>query len=73
VKAIKRNQGGFVEASYSEIWQLSSFSKDKLINAIKKGFVAFDFDARTGHNHGTKIRIVSDQFSYLYDHEKEIK
>ena len=36
---------------------LKSVNMDKFIDAIESGFVYVDFDARTGHNHGTKFRI----------------
>ena len=36
---------------------LKSVNMDKFIDAIEDGFVYVDFDARTGHNHGTKFRI----------------
>jgi hypothetical protein len=46
---------------------LSKFSTDGFINAIEKGYVYVDFDARTGHNHGTKFRLRQDKFPELYE------
>jgi hypothetical protein len=46
---------------------LRKFSIDALTKAIEKGYVYVDFDARTGHNHGTKFRLRQDKFPELYD------
>jgi hypothetical protein len=42
---------------YKELHILSGFSFEKFIDCIEDGGVLIDFDARTGHNHGTKFRI----------------
>jgi len=52
---------------YNTIFMLSNFSHLKFINAIQSGKIYVDFDARTGHNHGTKFRIKSDCIVELYD------
>lgn len=52
---------------YKDILILQKFSLDKFLNAIEQGFVLVDFDARTGHNHGTKFRLKQDMLSELYD------
>ena len=52
---------------YQEIYVLEKFSPDKFIDAIAKGFLLVDFDARTGHNHGTKFRIKPNVFTQLYE------
>ena len=51
---------------YSDIQMLSGFSIDRFIEAIKQRYIYIDFDARTGHNHGTKFRINQDKISFLY-------
>ena len=43
------------------------FSLEKFLNGIKVGFVLVDFDARTGHNHGTKFRLRQNRFPDLYN------
>ena len=53
---------------YSEIKMLSGFKIEKFISAIKDGHILIDFDARTGHNHGTKFRIKQNAFPLLYEH-----
>ncbi len=45
---------------------LKSVDKEKFIEAIEKGDIYVDFDARTGHNHGTKFRIKSKNIPMLY-------
>ena len=48
------------EFYYNEAWLLEGFSFERFINGIESGLVLIDFDARTGHNHGTKFRIRND-------------
>ena len=57
---------------YSQIMILKDFRVDGLITGIEKGFVFIDFDARTGHNHGTKFRLRQNQLPYLYKSITEI-
>ncbi len=57
---------------YKEIYVLQKFSPDKFIDNIGKGFLRIDFDARTGHNHGTKFRIKSDVLPELYESVTEV-
>lgn len=52
--------------NYSKILQLESFNIDKFIIALKRGDVYVDFDARTGHNHGTKFRLRQNILPDLY-------
>ncbi len=52
---------------YKEIMILERFDINKFLEAIERGFILVDFDARTGHNHGTKFRIKSDKIPYLYE------
>lgn len=56
---------------YQDIYMLKTFDKDKFIQAIEDGLVYVDFDARTGHNHGTKFRLRRDAFIDLYAEVKE--
>jgi hypothetical protein len=52
---------------YEKIFILTKFSILSFINAIEKGYVYVDFDARTGHNHGTKFRLKQDKLTELYE------
>ena len=45
---------------------MRGFNFEGLLQGIEKGFVFVDFDARTGHNHGTKFRLVQDLLPTLY-------
>jgi hypothetical protein len=38
----------------------------RLLDALEKGSVLVDFDARTGHNHGTKFRLRQECLPDLY-------
>lgn len=52
---------------YEKILMLEKFSLDKFLSQIEKGSVLVDFDARTGHNHGTKFRLRQDKLPDLYE------
>ena len=58
---------------YNEIMILQKFSLDKFVKAIEKGFVLVDFDARTGHNHGTKFRLRQDKMPELYEDIRRVE
>ena len=51
---------------YNYVLKLSNFDQTKFINAIRDGKIYIDFDARTGHNHGTKFRIRYGDIPSLY-------
>lgn len=51
---------------YKEIMILQKFSLDNFLKAIEGAHVLVDFDARTGHNHGTKFRLRQDSLPDLY-------
>jgi len=51
---------------YSDIMQLQGFSLDNFLRGITEGNILIDFDARTGHNHGTKFRIRQNAIPSLY-------
>lgn len=53
--------------SYSKILMLKGFSEERFIESIEKGDVLVDFDARTGHNHGTKFRFRNNRLPELYE------
>ena len=57
---------------YSDIMQLQGFSLEKFLFEIKEGNILIDFDARTGHNHGTKFRIKQNAIPLLYEKVKNI-
>jgi hypothetical protein len=70
--AVQRREGReFFE--YKKVMMLSGFSKEKFIRTIEQGDILVDFDARTGHNHGTKFRFRNNKLPSLYDHVTEIR
>ena len=52
---------------YQDIFLLQKFSPDRFIDAIAEGLILVDFDARTGHNHGTKFRMRKNTLPQLYE------
>ncbi len=57
---------------YKNIMILQKLSLDKFISALEKGYIYIDFDARSGHNHGTKFRIRQNKIPFLYEKVTEI-
>jgi len=57
---------------YVKLLVLSRFSFDGFLRSIEDGAVLVDFDARTGHNHGTKFRIRQNRWHALYEEVREI-
>jgi hypothetical protein len=51
---------------YNKVQMLQEFDFSGFIKAIETGVLFVDFDARTGHNHGTKFRIKQNNWSLLY-------
>lgn len=66
VKAAREMRDGKEYFHYSEILMLREISQEKFIDAIEDGAICVDFDARTGHNHGTKFRIRQNKIPELY-------
>jgi len=52
---------------YTKIMMLQKFSFDGFLGALEEGKILVDFDARTGHNHGTKFRMRQDCLPLLYE------
>ena len=57
---------------YNKILILSDFNFEGLLFGMEKGFVFIDFDARTGHNHGTKFRVRKNHWPEFYHSIKVI-
>lgn len=57
---------------YKKITMLQKFSFECFLKALEAGKILVDFDARTGHNHGTKFRMRQDCLPMLYDKATEI-
>jgi hypothetical protein len=70
VVAESKIEGGHEYFNYVKLLVLSGFSFEKFLNCLEEGAVLVDFDARTGHNHGTKFRIRQGHWSHLYTNVK---
>ncbi len=57
---------------YSKATMLQNFSFDKFLEALESADVLVDFDARTGHNHGTKFRMRQNRLPILYEKKTAI-
>ena len=66
VRAESKRINGKLYFHYQDIFMLRSLDKSNFIAAIDNGDVYIDFDARTGHNHGTKFRLRSKALVDLY-------
>lgn len=58
---------GLLHFKIQSIKMLQKFSLEKWIEAFEHGLILVDFDARTGHNHGTKFRFRQNKFPELYE------
>lgn len=67
VQAETKREGGNQYFHYNNVLMLKNVDKEKFIEAIEKGVIYVDFDARTGHNHGTKFRIKTKDIPKLYE------
>ncbi len=61
-----KQENGIEYFRYSKICKLSQFDESKLIDAIRKGILIAEFDARTGHNHGAKFRFNKGNLPEFY-------
>lgn len=52
---------------YTKVMMLQKFSFEGFLKALEQGKILVDFDARTGHNHGTKFRMRQDCLPMLYE------
>ncbi len=68
-----REVKGQEEFKYEKIELLEDFSFNKLLRAIINGIMFLDFDARTGHNHGTKFRLKQNNWPALFTKITEIR
>ncbi|MBU1102134.1 MvaI/BcnI restriction endonuclease family protein [Patescibacteria group bacterium] len=57
---------------YTKVMMLQKFSFGRFLKALEEGKILVDFDARTGHNHGTKFRMRQDCLPMLYKKAKVI-
>ena len=67
-----KREGRIEYFHYSKFLMLENFKLENFIEAIVRGYVLVDFDARTGHNHSTKFRLRQDKYPYLYGSVQEL-
>jgi len=67
VQAEVKKEKGKEFYKYSNVLMLQKFSFENFLQEIENNNILVDFDARTGHNHGTKFRLRQNCFSNLYE------
>ncbi len=73
VNADARIVDGQEEFKYDKIELLEDFAFNNLLRGLISGNILIDFDARTGHNHGTKFRIKQNNWPVLFSKITELK
>ena len=66
VQAETKKIDGKTHFFYSDIMILQGLSLENFLESIENGQILIDFDARTGHNHGTKFRLRQNVLPALY-------
>jgi hypothetical protein len=72
VQAEVRRDGEKEYFHYNRILILRGFRVDYFVKALVEGNVLVDFDARSGHNHGTKFRLRQNARPKLYSDIQEV-
>jgi len=67
VQAEVKTEGAQEYYWYKQAMRLQCFSFSAFLAALEQGKVLVDFDARSGHNHGTKFRLRQDCLPMLYE------
>ena len=67
VQADVKRENGKEYFHYNKVLMLKNLDLNKFIEAIEHGKLFIDFDARTGHNHGTKFRMRFSDLPTVYD------
>lgn len=63
VKIVRKKE----QYHYTKVMMLQKFSFEGFLKALEEGKILVDFDARTGHNHGTKFRMRQNCLPMLYE------
>jgi hypothetical protein len=72
VQALVKREEGAEFYHYNRVMMLQKFSFEGFLHELEQGNVLIDFDARTGHNHGTKFRMRQNCLPSLYETAKVI-
>lgn len=67
VQARVKREGGREYFHYDSISVLKGFRFESFLRAMEENHLLVDFDARSGHNHGTKFRLRQDRLAALYE------
>lgn len=67
VQADVKKENGKEFFHYNKVLMLQKFDFQSFLSELEKGNVLVDFDARTGHNHGTKFRMRKNCLPNLYE------
>jgi hypothetical protein len=67
VQAESKKENGKEFYHYTKVLMLQKFNFEGFLKAMEKGNILVDFDARTGHNHGTKFRMRQNCLPDLYE------
>jgi hypothetical protein len=67
VQAEVKKERGNEYYKYEKIKMLQNFDFERFLWALENAKILIDFDARTGHNHGTKFRMKQDCWPLLYE------
>ena len=67
VQAEVKKENGKEFYKYSKVTMLQKFSFEGFLHELENGNILVDFDARTGHNHGTKFRMRQNCLPNLYE------
>ena len=70
VQAAVKKENGKEFFHYNKVLMLQKFDFNKFLGELVKGNVLIDFDARTGHNHGTKFRMRKNCLPNLFKVKK---
>lgn len=64
----KQTVAGILQESYhyQNIFMLKGLDVSRFVKSLDEGNIVVDFDARTGHNHGTKFRLKASHLKDLY-------
>lgn len=72
VQADVKKEDGKEFYKFSRVLMLQKFSFEGFLHALEEAKLLVDFDARTGHNHGTKFRLRQDCLPMLYEKDTVI-
>ncbi len=67
IQADVKKENGAEFYQYKKLMMLQKISFEGLLDQIENGNILVDFDARTGHNHGSKFRMRQNCLPYLYE------